>query len=211
MKNLDPKAICVYIAPLRSLARERLNEWRTKLGGDPLRWTILELSGDTNHDNNVMERADILVCTPEKWDLVSRGWRSKEGSGRAFVKRVKLLVLDEVHLLGEERGAVLEAIVSRTRFIARFVGAQGDDKHPDQEQTRIIGLSTALANPVDLADWMGIQTKGYGPSKLRGLYNFDASVRPVPLRVHLQGYSGRHYVSFREFLRMQTFRLTSFQ
>ncbi len=31
-----------------------------------------------------------------------------------FAKKVKLLIIDEVHLLNEERGAVIEAIVART-------------------------------------------------------------------------------------------------
>lgn len=203
MKRIFPKGICVYIAPLKSLARERLKEWKIRLGSAPLRWKILELSGDTHHDQGVVESADVLVCTPEKWDLISRGWRSyvkaeaSENAGKAFVKRVKLLVLDEVHLLGEERGAVLEAIVSRTRFISQFVEEQNNAKtsKPKEDVTRIIGLSTALANPLDLADWIGIDTRNTGPTRMRGLYNFSSSVRPVPLTVHVQGYPGRHYVS----------------
>lgn len=83
----------MYIAPLKALARERLNEWRAKLGTPPLNWSVLELSGDTNHDLGVLEKADVLVCTPEKWDLISRGWRSPTGKG--FIKRVRLLVMDE--------------------------------------------------------------------------------------------------------------------
>jgi activating signal cointegrator complex subunit 3 len=201
MKRIFPKGICVYIAPLKSLARERLKEWKIRLGSAPLRWKILELSGDTHHDQGVVESADVLVCTPEKWDLISRGWRSyvkaeaSENAGKAFVKRVKLLVLDEVHLLGEERGAVLEAIVSRTRFISQFVEEQNNAKtsKPKEDVTRIIGLSTALANPLDLADWIGIDTRNTGPTRMRGLYNFSSSVRPVPLTVHVQGYPGRHY------------------
>ena len=145
-----------------------------------------------------------LTGTPEKWDLISRGWRSgsierlpigKVSDGKAFVKRVRLLVIDEVHLLGEERGAVLEAIVSRTRFISRHLQLQESNKDPGkgEEPTRIIGLSTALANPTDLADWMGVDTDSLGPSRMRGLYNFKPNVRPVPVRVHVQGYAGRHY------------------
>lgn len=176
MKNVDRKSIAVYIAPLKSLARERKNEWRQKP------WKVLELSGDTHYDNKVMEEADVLICTPEKWDLISRGWRTARG----FVQRAKLLILDEVHLLGEERGAVLEAIVSRTRFISKFL-----DPSADEEQTRIVGLSTALANPIDLADWIGIDTKG--DNRMLGLYNFHPSLRQVPCEVHVQGYTGRHY------------------
>ncbi len=207
MKLNHPNGVCVYIAPLRSLARERLKEWQQRLGGYPLNWKVLELSGDTHHDQNALSRADVLVCTPEKWDLVSRGWRTRddleEGNNkvvrsRAFVKGVKLLVIDEIHLLGEERGAVLEAIVSRTRFISRFVeqtsisaaGMNKGKENDKSEVTRIVGLSTALANPEDLADWIGIESgKGYPI----GMYNFRPSVRPIPMVVHMQGFSGKHY------------------
>lgn len=202
MKRFHPKGICVYIAPLKALARERLKEWQQRLGSPPLNWTVLELSGDTNHDQSVLRRADVLVCTPEKWDLISRSWRglsniisSEESPSKVkdFVFRVRLLVLDEVHLLGEERGAVLEAIVSRTRFISRYADERNKKSIVDDagsskaavasESTRIIGLSTALANPGDLADWIGIDMKSHGPKARRGLYNFRPSVRPVPTKV----------------------------
>lgn len=205
MKRKHPKGICVYIAPLKSLARERLKEWKLRLGVAPLNWKVLELSGDTHHDQKALNSADVLVCTPEKWDLISRGWRGSEASdsnaanGKAFVKRVRLLVIDEIHLLGEERGAVLEAIVSRTRFISKLVETEKREKNDQQgedtghELIRIVGLSTALANAVDLADWIGIDTEGHGPKAMRGLYNFRPSVRPIPMDVHIQGYAGRHY------------------
>jgi activating signal cointegrator complex subunit 3 len=47
---------------------------------------------------------------------------------------------------------------------------------------RFVGLSTALANAQDLADWLGITQAG--------LFNFKPSVRPVPLECHIQGYPG---------------------
>lgn len=200
MKKLHPKGVCVYIAPLKSLARERLKEWRKKFGVAPLKWSVLELSGDTHHGKKELEQADILVATPEKWDLISRGWRGDIGTetvsvAKPFIRRVRLLVIDEVHLLGEDRGAVLEAIVSRTRFISKHVmnSLPAEEQASGHELTRIIGLSTALANPVDLADWMGIPTSGHGAIARRGLYNFRASVRPVSMRVHVQGYAGEHY------------------
>ena len=40
MKRIHPQAVCVYIAPLKSLARERLREWRNRLGGAPLNWSV---------------------------------------------------------------------------------------------------------------------------------------------------------------------------
>eukprot|EP00934_Nitzschia_sp_Nitz4_P001789 Nitzschia sp. Nitz4//scaffold122_size67431//34001//40615//NITZ4_006086-RA/size67431-augustus-gene-0.57-mRNA-1//-1//CDS//3329534406//1789//frame0 len=203
MKLLSKDGICVYIAPLKSLARERLLEWKKRFGGAPLEWNVVELSGDVRNDRRAVETADILVCTPEKWDLVSRGWlgnrfgesRTGENNG-GFLNRVRLLVIDEIHLLGEERGAVLEAIVSRTRFMSRHLGQTlkgGSDSSDTKELVRIIGLSTAIQNPTDLADWIGIDTTSQGPSLKKGLFNFSPKVRPVPTKVHVQGFPGKHY------------------
>lgn len=50
---------------------------------------------------------------------------------------------------------------------------------------RVIALSTALANAGDLADWLGVNESG--------LFNFRPDVRPVPITVHIQGFSGRHF------------------
>jgi activating signal cointegrator complex subunit 3 len=204
MKKVHKDGICVYIAPLKSLARERLKEWTQRFGGAPMHWKVLELSGDTHHDRRILDRADILICTPEKFDLLSRGWRGSSGSAdhatenskQSFVKRVRLLVIDEIHLLGEERGAVLEAIVSRMRFISKSLQQQSQDDrrpHDSPELVRIVGLSTAVANPLDLADWIGIRIEGADFTTRRGLYNFRPSIRPVPTAVHVQGYPGKHY------------------
>jgi activating signal cointegrator complex subunit 3 len=195
MKAHNRNGICVYIAPLKSLARERLKEWQIRLGSKPLGWNVLELTGDTHHDQQALRRADILVCTPEKWDLISRGWAydssTSQNDGltfdRSYVKRVQLLVLDEVHLLGEQRGAVLEAIVSRTRYISEVVKNRLDSSNSENEEdkTRIVALSTAIANPLDLADWIGIDTND-SRQTYKGLFNFPAASRPVPMSVHVQ-------------------------
>lgn len=52
----------------------------------------------------------MLVTTPEKWDVVTR----KSVGDVALSQLVKLLILDEVHLLHEDRGPVLESLVART-------------------------------------------------------------------------------------------------
>jgi activating signal cointegrator complex subunit 3 len=80
-----------------------------------------------------------------------------------------------LYIAGNDRGPVLEVIVSRTNFISSHT----------ERPVRVVGLSTALANARDLADWLGI--------KQMGLFNFRPSVRPVPLEVHIQGFPGKHY------------------
>ena len=54
-----------------------------------------------------------------------------------------------------------------------------------KSSVRFVGLSTALANAKDVADWMGIH-------KL-GLFNFKPSVRPVPIKVFFDGFPEKAY------------------
>ncbi|XP_041463235.1 activating signal cointegrator 1 complex subunit 3-like [Lytechinus variegatus] len=180
--NEQPKTKVVYIAPLKALVRERIQDWKVRLE-EKLGKRVVELTGDVTPDVNAIARADVIVTTPEKWDGVSRSWQN-----RNYVKAVSLLVIDEIHLLGDERGPVLEVIVSRTNFIS----------HHTERKVRVIGLSTALANARDLADWLGI--------KEVGLFNFRPSVRPVPLEVHISGFPGKHYCP-----RMATMNKPTFQ
>lgn len=168
MFEVHPGTKCVYVAPLRALVRERLKDWRQKFG--KLGKRLVELTGDVTPDMKALEAADILVATPEKWDSISRGWQR-----RGYVRQVGLVIIDEIHLLGEDRGPVLEVLVSRMRYISATSATK----------VRLIGLSTALANAKDLADWLGIERVG--------LFNFRPSVRPIPMEAHIQGYSGKHY------------------
>lgn len=51
----------------------------------------------------------MIVTTPEKWDVITR-----KTSDMALAVLVKLLIIDEVHLLNDDRGPVIETIVART-------------------------------------------------------------------------------------------------
>lgn len=159
----------VYIAPLKALVKERLRDWkvRMKLIGR----TVVELSGDATPDISALAKADILCTTPEKWDGISRNWQV-----RSYVTAVKLVVFDEVHMLGSDRGPILEVIVSRMRYIGWNLNAP----------IRLVGLSTAVSNPGDLSSWLGVEKKW-------AVFNFDPSVRPVPMMVHIAGYHGKNY------------------
>ncbi|XP_058504063.1 activating signal cointegrator 1 complex subunit 3 [Solea solea] len=167
--NKYPTAKVVYIAPLKALVRERIEDWKVRIE-EKLGRKVVELTGDVTPDMKSIAQADLIVTTPEKWDGVSRSWQN-----RSYVQKVAILIIDEIHLLGEDRGPVLEVIVSRTNFISSHTS----------KSVRVVGLSTALANARDLADWLGIGQVG--------LFNFRPSVRPVPLEVHIQGFPGQHY------------------
>ena len=59
---------------------------------------MVELTGDYTPDLRALLSADIIICTPEKWDGISRNWQN-----RTYVQKVCLLVIDEIHLLGADR------------------------------------------------------------------------------------------------------------
>lgn len=164
-----PKAKVVYIAPMKALVRERIEDWKIRIE-KKLGKKVVELTGDVTPDAKAIRESSVIVTTPEKWDGISRSWQTRD-----YVRDVALIIIDEIHLLGEDRGPVLEVIVSRTNFIASHTS----------RTLRIVGLSTALANAKDLANWLGIGQMG--------LYNFKPSVRPVPLSVHINGFPGKHY------------------
>jgi activating signal cointegrator complex subunit 3 len=60
------------------------------------------------------------------------------------------VIIDEIHMLGSERGAVLEVIVSRMSYISAHT----------TNHVRVVGLSTALANAHDLANWLNVPRPG---------------------------------------------------
>ncbi|KAK7886358.1 hypothetical protein WMY93_025979 [Mugilogobius chulae] len=180
--NKYPGSKVVYIAPLKALVRERIEDWKVRIE-EKLGKKVVELTGDVTPDMRAIAQAELIVTTPEKWDGVSRSWQN-----RSYVQKVAILIIDEIHLLGEDRGPVLEVIVSRTNFISSHTS----------KSVRVVGLSTALANARDLADWLGIGQVG--------LFNFRPSVRPVPLEVHIHGFPGQHYCP-----RMATMNKPTFQ
>jgi activating signal cointegrator complex subunit 3 len=170
----EPHKKIVYIAPLKALVKERLQDWRPRLW-EALKLSVVELTGDYAPDQSVLLKANLILTTPEKWDSVSRNQQ-----GKAFVSAVGLVICDEIHLLGGDRGHVLEMIVSRMRRI----GAG---------RCRFVGLSTAMANAEDLSIWLSGSAVSSSPSNFFTCFNFRPSVRPVPLQVFLEGYADLHY------------------
>ncbi|PVU92630.1 hypothetical protein BB561_003719 [Smittium simulii] len=164
-----PKKKVVYIAPLKALVKERVKDWGTRLKKH-LGYKLVELSGDVTPDYLAILESDIIVTTPEKWDGISRRWISMD-----YVKQISLVIIDEIHLLGNDRGPILEVIVSRMNLISKIT------KIP----TRILGLSTAVANATDIANWLDI--------KPTGLFNFSMSIRLVPLTIYIEKFGNKHY------------------
>jgi antiviral helicase SLH1 len=161
--NEFPGSKVVYIAPMKALVRERVDDWRERLT-PKTGHRVVELTGDNIPAANEVRDASIIITTPEKFDGISRNWQT-----RKFVQKVSLVIMDEIHLLASDRGPILEMIVSRMRYI------ESQTKKP----IRLLGLSTAVSNAFDMAGWLGVK---------QGLYNFPQSVRPVPLEMYIDGF-----------------------
>ena len=158
----------VYVAPMKALAGEV-----TEKLGKRLQWLgvqVRELTGDMQLTKKEIAATQIIVTTPEKWDVVTR----KSTGDTELVQKVRLLIIDEVHMLHDDRGAVIESLVARTE---RQVEST-------QSLIRIVGLSATLPNYIDVADFLKV-------NRMTGLFYFDASFRPVPLEQHFIGVKGK--------------------
>lgn len=164
----------VYQAPTKSLCSERARDWTTKFGA--MNFKTAELTGDTDASElRKVGDATIIVTTPEKWDSITRKWKDHV----KLLQLVKLFLIDEVHILKEDRGATLEAVVSRMKSIGASV--------------RFVALSATVPNSHDIALWLcRDHTNGHLPAHRE---TFGEEFRPVKLQKHVHGFdsSGNDY------------------
>ncbi|KAJ6433916.1 hypothetical protein OIU84_017594 [Salix udensis] len=61
---------------------------------------------------------DIIISTPKKWDGITPNWHS-----RSYVTKAGLVILDEIHLLGADRGPILELLkwFQSEDFVPKYV------------------------------------------------------------------------------------------
>ncbi|KAK0203464.1 putative RNA helicase [Desarmillaria ectypa] len=169
-KREQPRAVC--IEPYQEMVDERVKEWQDKFSGLQGGKEIVSLTGETSTDLRLLEKGDVIVCTPSQWDVLSRRWRQRKN-----VQNIGLLIADEVQLVGGEVGPTYEVVISRTRYVS----AQTEVK------TRIVACGVSLANARDLSEWMGV------PS--HAIFNFSPSARPLDMDIHLQSFIIPHFPS----------------
>jgi activating signal cointegrator complex subunit 3 len=166
----------VYVAPMKALAAEVTSAFSRRLA--PLNMVVKELTGDMQLTKTELEETQMIVTTPEKWDVITR-----KSSDMSMSMLVKLLIIDEVHLLNDDRGAVIEALVART---LRQVEST-------QTMIRIVGLSATLPSYLQVAQFLRVNTD-------TGLFYFDSSYRPVPLAQQYIGITEHNFAARNELL-----------
>ncbi|KAI0875769.1 hypothetical protein GGS24DRAFT_515020 [Hypoxylon argillaceum] len=159
----------VYQAPTKSLCSEKARDWQTKFRHMNLQ--VVELTGDTSQaEARRVGSASIIVTTPEKWDSITRKWKDH----RKLLELVRLVLIDEVHILKDPRGATLEAVVSRMKTIGASI--------------RFVAISATVPNIADVAQWLGRDHQNQlEPARFE---MFGEELRPVKLQRHVYGYEG---------------------
>lgn len=87
----------VYVAPMKALAAEITEKFSKRLAW--LGVQVRELTGDMHLTKSEIVQTQILVTTPEKWDVVTR----KSTGDTELVQKVRLLIIDEVRSLTSSR------------------------------------------------------------------------------------------------------------
>lgn len=157
----------VSIAPLKALVQEQVGNFGKRLA--PYGIKVNELTGDRQLTKQQIAETQIIVTTPEKWDVITR-----KATDTSYTNLVRLICIDEIHLLHDDRGPVLESIVSRTIRKTEQTG----------EPVRIVGLSATLPNYKDVASFLRVDPE-------KGMFHFDGSFRPCPLRQEFIGVTER--------------------
>jgi len=135
------KGKILILEPLKALAKEKVDTLRKRFT-----WmTTIEMTSDVNlghgiERNKKLLKADIVVCSYEMLDVMSR-----KPEIYSFLDKVNLLVVDEIHELGDHsRGADLDGCI--TRFLLY--------KKETNQPIQFIGLSATFDNPDDLKSYI---------------------------------------------------------
>ncbi|MBS3158140.1 DEAD/DEAH box helicase [Candidatus Woesearchaeota archaeon] len=158
---LNREGKCIYIVPLKALASEKYNEFRRKYDNKETGRQFFRVAlsiGDFDKTDSYLDKYDLILTVPEKLDSLMR-------HHTPWLKEVKTVIIDEIHLLNDtDRGPTLEIIITMLKMLLKKV--------------HIIGLSATIGNPKQLAEWLGAELveDDWRPVKLeKGIY-YDGKV-----------------------------------
>jgi helicase len=164
----------IYAAPLKALSREKYEAWTNPehpFSGKK----ISVVTGDyrlTAARQKELASADIIIMTSEMLDSRCRNVFSE---GSDFLRRVGVVVADELHLLGMEgRGDKLESGLVRFSVLNR--------------EAKIVALSATLPNMEELAEWVA-SLNGKRTVLIRSKW------RAVPLIEHFEPYKRTRFTA----------------
>lgn len=179
----------IYLSPTKSLCNERGNDWKTKFTHLGLRVQVI--IGDSPSDDssqqqqltemekfNILLNSDIIITTAEKLDSLIRNEQQQQMN---ILSKVILLLLDEVHHVGDSRGAIFELLITRTLTVCDEAKQLNCIHEYPISSLRVIAVSATIGNVYDVANWLKVSHQN--------VLCFDHSYRPVPLDYVVIPYS----------------------
>lgn len=150
----------IYTGPLRALASEHFSEFKKKYSKE-LKIRAALSTGDLDGSSSHLQNYDMIFTTFEKLDSLQR-------HRAEWLASVGLLVIDEVHSLGSDRGPTIEVAVTKLRML--------------NPGLRVLALSATIPNAHELSDWLDAEL-------------IESDYRPVPLQEGVFFNGNVHYAS----------------
>ncbi|KAJ1900803.1 ATP-dependent DNA helicase MER3 [Kickxella alabastrina] len=175
----------LYLAPLKSLCAEKTIDWQKKFSKCGLQCTKVVGSSDaaasaeeaSASDASVF-RSHVICATPEKWISVVRGMAAP--ASMTFLQSIGLVLIDECHMVGTDRGASLEIAVSQVRHYSR--------------DARFVATSATIGNIGDISKWLSGRRHGSSATNAQlesaaKTLVFGEDYRPVRLSKIVLGFA----------------------
>ncbi len=149
IKHLYDGGKIVYLSPLKALASEKFSEFKKLESIEFEKKLRMQIStGDFDQSDRTLGQNDILVLTNEKMDSIIR-------QGADWINEISLVIVDEVHLIGDDdRGPTLEIVLTKLKSLP--------------QKPQILALSATVTNADEISSWLGCKL-------------VESDWRPVPL------------------------------
>lgn len=143
---LNGRKKVVYTCPLRALASEHGRDFKEKYSRE-FRIRAALSTGDFDSGGQFLSNKDIIFTTNEKLN-------SLLNHNAEWLKHIGLLIVDEIHTLGSDRGPTLEMVITKLKFL--------------NKDMQTLGLSATVPNSEEIAKWLGARlvVSDYRPVKL---------------------------------------------
>jgi len=136
IKSVYADAKIAYLVPTRALVNQVKRDLKAELEsfGYNVDIAIPFMDIDEIEEELLLKNTDIIVTTPEKFDLMQR-------SKHPFVGKLRLVIVDEAHNIQDgERGAKLELLLAMLR--------------KNDRNLKILMLSPFMKNAKEVAGWL---------------------------------------------------------
>jgi DEAD/DEAH box helicase domain-containing protein len=179
--NRDPDSTTLVLYPLKALVADQLESWRRiapLCGFSPD--VVGRIDGDVDQDERrqILESAKIVVATP---DVIHAWLMSKlaQPAHKRFQSRLRLVVIDEAHVLESVFGSNFAFLFRRLLSAARLT-----QRSPDPHDLQVVAASATISNADShLAALTGLEFVSIGEQD-------DGSPRHRRQIVHIASASG---------------------